>query len=69
VRTIPIKKRSNTELFIDRKQWLFIQKGDKETDYEKLSDLIKEDKVKSSGMKTLWQPVWNDLHRMEGKTS
>jgi len=30
VMTFPIKKRINTELFIDRKQELHIQKGDQE---------------------------------------
>jgi len=30
--TFPIKKRINTELFSDRKQGLYIQKGDKEKD-------------------------------------
>jgi len=30
--TFPIKKRINTELFIDGKMGLYIQKGDKETD-------------------------------------
>jgi len=28
--TVPIKKRINTELFIDGKQGLYIQKGDRE---------------------------------------
>jgi len=30
--TFPIKKRINTELFIDRNKGLYIQKVDKETD-------------------------------------
>jgi len=30
-----IKKRISTELFIERKPGLYIQKGDKETDQEK----------------------------------
>jgi len=33
--TFPIKKRINTELFIDGKQGHYIQKGDKESDQEK----------------------------------
>jgi len=32
VKTFPLKKRINTELFIDWKQGLYIQKGEKETD-------------------------------------
>jgi len=35
--TFPIKKRINTELFIDRNKGLYIQKGGKETDQEKIS--------------------------------
>jgi len=38
--TFPIKKRINTELFIDRNNRLFIQKGDKEMDQENI--LIKK---------------------------
>jgi len=33
--TFPIKKRIDTELFIDRNKGLYIQKGDKEKDQEK----------------------------------
>jgi len=31
VKTFPIKKRINTDLFIDRNIGLYIQKGDEET--------------------------------------
>jgi len=34
--TFPIKERIITELFIDKKQWVNIQKGDKETDQENI---------------------------------
>jgi len=34
--TLSIKKRINAELFIDRKQGLYVQKGDKETDQENI---------------------------------
>jgi len=37
--TFPIKKKINTELFIDMKQGLYIQKGDKETDQENIGTL------------------------------
>jgi len=33
--TFPIKKRINTELFIDRNKGLYIRKGDKETDNQR----------------------------------
>jgi len=34
--TYTIKKRIITELFIDKKQGLYMQKGDKETDQENI---------------------------------
>jgi len=34
--TIPLKKRIDTGLFIDRKQGLYIRKGDKEIDQENI---------------------------------
>jgi len=37
--TLPIKKRINTERFIDGNKGLYIQKGDKEAD-QKISDLL-----------------------------
>jgi len=40
VKTFPIKKIINTELLIDEKQGLYIQKGNKETDqYKNLTSL------------------------------
>jgi len=72
--TFPIKERIITELFIDKKQWVNIQKGDKETDQENIWPLgrrvnWKGEKSKA-WMKTLWEPVWNDLHYYkEGKTN
>jgi len=45
VMTFPIKKRINTELFIDKKQGVYIQKGGKEMDQE-TSDLTGEGKLK-----------------------
>jgi len=45
--TFPIKKRIITELFIDRKQGLYIQKGDnKETGQEKYLTSWKRVKLK-----------------------
>jgi len=46
VMTFPIKKRINTQLFIDRKQGLYIRKGDKETDQEKYLTSWKRVKLK-----------------------
>jgi len=80
--TFPIKKKINTELFIDRNEWLYIQREDKETDQEnilirewikKISNLSEEGETETAGkvnarMNT-WQPVWNNLHYMEGKTN
>jgi len=43
--TFPIKKRSNTELSIDRNEGLYVQKGDKER-IKKISDLLEEGKLK-----------------------
>jgi len=40
--TFPIKKRINTELFIDGKQGLYIQKAR----IKKLSDLLREGELK-----------------------
>jgi len=37
--TFPIKKRINTELFIDINKGLYIQKLDKETDQENIGPL------------------------------
>jgi len=73
--TFPIKKRINTELFIDVTKGLYIHNVDKETDQEnipirinwskKITDLLEEGKIETAvkvnaGMKTR-QPVWNDL--------
>jgi len=33
--TFPIRERINTELFIDGKQGLYLQKGDEKTDQQK----------------------------------
>jgi len=46
VMTIPIKKRIINELFIDRKQGLYIQKGDKEMDRGKYLTFWKRVKLK-----------------------
>jgi len=66
VMTFPIKKRINTELFIDKKQGLYIHMEGKETDQEnilirhvsgKITDLLEEGKNETvgkvnAGMKT-----------------
>jgi len=36
VLTFPVKKRINSELFIDGNKGLYIQKGDEETDQENI---------------------------------
>jgi len=59
--TLPIKKRINTELFIDRKKGF---------SYKReiiIADLLGEGKAETAGKQG--QPVWNDLHYMEGKTN
>jgi len=63
-----IKKIINSELFIDRKEGLYIQTGDKER-IKKLSTLIEEGKLKPAGMRTLRLHVWIDLHYMGGMTN
>jgi len=72
VKTFPIKKKTNTELFIDGKQGLYKLKG-KRDQIKKITDLCAESKtemtgIENAGMKTR-QPVWNDLHYMEGKAN
>jgi len=72
VKTFPIKKRINAELFIYMKQGLFIQKGDKER-MKKIMNLLEEGRTETAGkenavMKSM-QPVWNDLHYTDGKTN
>jgi len=48
VMAFPIKKRINTELFIDSNKGLFIQKGDKEW-INNISDLLEEGETKMAG--------------------
>jgi len=59
-------------MFIDGKQGLYIQKGEKETDHQKTSDLLEEAKTEMAGKVNVelnqHQLVWNDLHYIEGKT-
>jgi len=70
VKTFPIKKRTNNELFIDGKQGLYTQI--KRRVRIRMSDLSEEGEPKQRdiicGMK-IQEPVWNDLHFMEGKTN
>jgi len=59
--TFPIKKRITTNLFIDEKQGLYLQKGGR-----KLSGKIEETKMywrenKGGNENRKWLPVWNDL--------
>jgi len=51
----------------------FIYKRDIKKQIKKISDLLEEGKTEkagkvNAGMKTM-QPVWNNLHYMEGKTN
>jgi len=46
--TFPIKKRINTELFIDRNKGLYIWKGDNEMNQE-ITDLPEESKTEKAG--------------------
>jgi len=46
--TIPIKKRINTELFIDGKHGLYLQNGIKRR-IKQISNLIEEGKLKKAG--------------------
>jgi len=67
--TFPIKKRINTDQFIDS----FIYKREVKKRIKKISDLLEEGKTVTArkvnaGMKT-WHPIWNRLHYMEGKTN
>jgi len=50
--TFPIKKRINSELFIDRKQG-FIYKREIKKWIMKISDLLEEGKTETAGMKTM----------------
>jgi len=59
--TFPIEKRINAELFIDRKQGLYLQKGDQETFLTSLKRLNRNRRGSKAGQKTLRQPVWNDI--------
>jgi len=74
--TFPIKKRINAELFelLLKVNRGFIHKREIKKLIKKLFDLSEKDKLKlagkyNAGMKKLWEPVWNDLHYMEGKTN
>jgi len=65
--TFPIKESINTELWVDKKQGLYIPKWEKER-IKKITDFLEEGKTEMAGTKTR-QSGWNNSHYMEGKTN